>query len=239
MFERSNSPSHTTLLDGPDLARRVASALRMRRGVTDRLFDSFLPAELRAVSGVHWTPLVVAMRAAQFFEQLGIRSVVDIGSGAGKFCVAAALAGQASFVGVEQRDHLVSAARDLARLFEVEDRVSFVHATFGETVVPDAAAYYLYNPFGENLFAPEDRIDQIVANGEERYARDVECVQAMLESTRLGTYLLTYNGFGGDIPPTFEEVRVDRLLPNVLRLWRKVSLSAVGPARPDHPTPTI
>ena len=43
-----------------------------------------------------------------------VQSVVDIGSGAGKFCVAAALGSGCRFTGLEQRPRLVAAARTLA-----------------------------------------------------------------------------------------------------------------------------
>jgi hypothetical protein len=36
-----------------------------------------------------------------------------------------------------------------------------------------------------------------------------------------GTIVLTYNGFGGLMPASYEACRVSRDLPCVLRLWRK------------------
>ena len=59
------------------------------------------PKGLRGVSGQHWTQLVVAKRAAEWLDALRIRIVVDIGSGVGKFCVAAALVGHCRFTGLE------------------------------------------------------------------------------------------------------------------------------------------
>ena len=56
---------------------------------SDRLFDRFLPYDLRRVSRQHWTPLVVALRVAEWLDLIGVRQVVDLGSGAGKFCVQA------------------------------------------------------------------------------------------------------------------------------------------------------
>lgn len=152
-----------------------------------------------------------------------MRSVVDVGSGAGKFCVAAALCGRARFHGVEQRPRLVAAARELARVFDVGDRVTFSHAVFGPaSPLPRADAYYFYNPFGENLFGPEDRLDDEVEVSEPRYVREVAAVEAMLGRAPVGTYILTYNGFGGGVPTSYATIRVDRKLPNTLRLWRRV-----------------
>src|SRR5882724_10120638 len=76
---------------GPSAAR-VAEALRAGYCPADRAFDRFLPPRSRQLSSQYWTPLSVATRAAGWFEDLGIRTVVDIGSGAGKFCVAVGLA---------------------------------------------------------------------------------------------------------------------------------------------------
>ncbi len=206
----------------------IADALRAGVSPTDRVFDRFLPPELRLRSGQYWTPLVVAIRAAQWLDELRVRSVIDIGSGAGKFCVAAALAGQACFTGIEQRHRLVGAARGLARSLGVEDRVAFVHGAFGTTPLSEPDAYYLYNPFGENLFGPEEHLDQDVELSHDRYLEDIALVEEALRQAPVGTLLLTYNGFGGYVPATFREERVDRELPNVLRLWRKTTAVSAG-----------
>src|SRR5258708_5890262 len=105
---------------------RVADALRAGRCPPDQAFDGFLPAELRVVSHQYWTPLVVAKRTAEWLDDLNVRTVVDIGSGAGKLCVAAALACHCHFTGLERRSRLVAEARTLARVFDVDDRVNFV-----------------------------------------------------------------------------------------------------------------
>ena len=188
---------------------------------TDRAFDRFLPDELRVVSGQYWTPMVVVKRAAEWLDDLEVRTVVDIGSGAGKFCVAAALAGQCRFTGLEQRPRLVASARALARLFDVDDRVSFREGALGDIATPLADAYYLYNPFGEYRFCAKSRLDQEVEPNDERYARDIAAVQNLLQRARFGTCVLTYNGFGGRVPSSYRQIRVDNDMPSELRLWRK------------------
>jgi len=223
---RASGPTAVNVLPSPTC---VASALRMRMCPGDRAFDRFLPHELRVVSSRYWTPLVVALRAAEWFDELNIRTLVDIGSGAGKFCVATALASRVHVTGVEQRLRLVSAAHDLARLFEADARVTFVHGTFGETVLPEADAYYMYNPFGENLFGPEDYLDNDVELSHARQLRDLAAVKQLLRDAPVGTCLLTYNGFGGEVPASYREIRVDRETPNVLRMWRKIRRANSGP----------
>jgi len=207
---------------------QIAAALRAGRCPQDAAFDHFLAAPLRELSGQYWTPLEVAARAAQWFEECHVRTVVDIGSGAGKFCVAAALAGHCHYTGLEHREHLVIGARGLARTFKVEDRVYFIQGALGNACIPAADAYYLYNPFEENVLRETERIDQSVELSDERQARDLIAIRRLLLGARVGTYVLTYNGFGARLPPAYSEVRVDRELPNALRLWKKMSTNRSG-----------
>jgi hypothetical protein len=115
----------------------------------DRSFDHFLPEPLRLVSTEYWTPLATAKRAADWLEGLGVRTVVDIGSGAGKFCVAGALFGKCRFIGLEQYSSLGTSTVALVDLFDLNDRVSFVAGALGAVPTPVGDAYYFFNPFGE------------------------------------------------------------------------------------------
>jgi predicted RNA methylase len=217
-----------TRLDGEPSPGSVADAIRAGRFPGDRAFDRLLPLALRIVSSQHWTPIVAAVRAAEWIERLGIQTVVDIGSGAGKFCVVAALASRAQFTGFEQRAGLVIAARELANTLQVDERVEFLHGTLGETLLPKAQAYYLYNPFGENLLESEDHLDQDVELSDGRYLRDVAAVEQLLRDAPIDTYVLTYNGFGGEIPATYRGILADYALPNVLRMYRKTRWASSG-----------
>ncbi len=220
---------------------QIAKALREGIRPPDRAFDRLLPRELRDVSWQYWTPLRVAMRAAVWLDAMGVHTVVDIGSGPGKFCVAAALAGKAEYTGLEQRPRLISAARELAQRFAVEDRVRFVEGALGEVQLPAADAYYLYNPFGENLFGSSEHLDDEVELSHARFQRDVAAIDTLLRHAPVGTYLLTYNGFGGRMPASYREVLIDSELPNVLRLCRKVRRSELehAPGRPGGRSETV
>jgi SAM-dependent methyltransferase len=180
-----------------------------------------MPEDLRGLARDHWTPLAVALAAARWFVEAGVRQVVDIGSGPGKFCVAAALAGNCELTGVEQHPRLVGVARSLARLFGVSSRARFLQGAFGETPLPRADAYYLYNPFMQHLCAPNDDHGYGPTPDYERYRRDVMMAQDLFRRAPAGTLVLTYNGFGGLMPASYEAYRVSRELPCVLRLWRK------------------
>lgn len=194
---------------------------------SDGAFDRFLPLSSRLVSSQFWTPIAVIQRAASWIDEHEIASVVDVGAGAGKFCVGCALASRATFVGVEHRARLVSVASRLAARFSVLDRVSFVEGDAARGL-PVAEAYYLFNPFGENLFPSPDHLDDDVELCRARYLSDIDAIERMLADSAVGTFLLTYNGFGGGVPATFQEIRVARDLPSVLRLWRKTRAHAGG-----------
>jgi SAM-dependent methyltransferase len=204
-------------------AQRVASSLANGICPREAAFDRFLPQDLRHWSANHWTPLITCIRVAQWLESVGARTVVDIGSGAGKFCVATALAGHCHFTGIEQRPRLVTAARQLARTFDIEDRVRFLQGTLEDGTIPDADAYYFFNPFGENLAAPEGRIDHEVDFSRKRFKREASRAEAFLSRAAVGTFVLEYNGFGGVMPSPYEPIRLDTKLAGYLRMWEKKS----------------
>jgi len=187
----------------------------------DVLFDRFLPFDYRFVSRTFWSPLDAVARAARWLDELDIDTVVDIGSGVGKFCIGAALASRSSFIGIEQRRPLVGISRGIARIFDLGPRVRFIEGVFGEVTVPAAACYYFFNPFGESLFMPEERLDEEAEVSQARSLRDVYLAEQLLAAAPVGTYVMTYNGFGGALSDDFDIVRSDKDLPCALRLSRK------------------
>jgi len=173
---------------------------------------------LRVVSPFYWSALAVAQRAAEWFTDADIRTVVDIGSGAGKFCVAAALFGRSRFIGLERRPFLVQSARALARLFDVNDRVRFVDGALGAVPSPIAEAYYFFNPFGDYTFGFERLANMGGECIEARRTYDVAAAERLLRRAAVGTWVLTFNGFGGRIPEGYDLTRVDWELPVALRM---------------------
>ncbi len=212
------NPAYRGIIASP---AHVAEVLRRGACPPDGAFDVYLPEDLGDLSGDQWTPLEVALAAATWLREFGVRRVLDIGSGPGKFCVAAALAGGCELVGVEQNPRFVAVARSLARLFGVQSRVRFLQGHLGEIVLPEADAYYIYNPFAQHLFAPTEGFGAGATPDYARYHRDVTIAQDVFRRARAGTIVLTYNGFGGLMPSSYEACRVDRELPCVLRMWRK------------------
>lgn len=204
------------------MAVQIAEWIRLGRYDIDRQFDGFLHGRCRSASQNFWTPVCVAARVATWLDELSIRTMLDIGSGSGKFCVVAALAGGCTYLGIEQRRGLVEISRTLVQLFGLGQRVCFLEGVFGETDAPSAQAYYLFNPFGENLYGPNDHLDDEVELSEDRYQRDVAATERMLRDAPSGTAIVTYNGFGGTIPADYDELRRTNEFPNLLRLMRRI-----------------
>lgn len=202
-------------------ARLVAAALRGGRASANDAFDRFLPDELRLVSDRYWTPLSVVRRAAHWLREAQVRRVVDMGSGAGKFCVGAALLTRCEFIGVERRAPLVAAADDLAAVFGVDDRVRFVTAELDPITAPVADAYYFFNPFGDYTFNSDAYDEPGMDFTPEDHRRGVAAVTALLSRAAAGTFVITYNGFGGTMPSTYEQIDVAQRQPGTLRLWKQ------------------
>lgn len=202
-------------------ARRVAAAIRSGHSPANEAFDQWLPEALRERSLEYWTPLPVLARVAAWLRGTQVRTVVDIGSGAGKFCVAAALMTPCRFIGLEQRASLVDMARGLADLFDVADRVTFLAGDFGALPAPVADAYYLYNPFGEYDFDSDRYAELDVPFNDQTLARDLFAMTHLLSLAPAGTLVITYNGFGGALPDGYEQIAVDVQFSCALRLWRK------------------
>lgn len=196
--------------------------------LTDAAFDRCLPEEVQGPSHRHWTPVDLACLGAQWLAEAGARRVLDFGAGAGKFCVVGALATDLDFLGIEQRPHLVHAARRLAATFGVASRVTFQEGGFEALEAEPCEALYVYNPFGENLLGPQGHLDGTVELNRRRFDRETTRLEAWLAQRPPGTWMLTLNGFGGRIPDTYDLVRIAPTEVAPLRLWRRARRPAGG-----------
>jgi len=170
----------------------------------DRQFDRLIPRELRHLSSTHWTPVQVAVRAASLLCATRRTRVLDVGSGVGKLCSIGALSSVGTWVGVEQHASLVSTAMDLARSLGVAERTRFVQSDAFSIDWSEYDALYFYNPFELALFGDvslnPSRTVQI--------ARVQQRLAAMPNCTRV----VTFHGFGGVMPSTFELLYHERVL---------------------------
>ena len=124
-------------------------------------------------------------------------------------------------MGLEQRPFLIQSARALAHLFDMNDRVRFVDGALGTVPTPIAEAYYFFNPFGNYSFGVERLANMGDEFSEASRADDVAAAEQLLRRAAVGTWVLTFNGFGGRIPEGYDLARVDWELPAALRMWKK------------------
>lgn len=162
--------------------------------------------------------MAAARRAAALLIPTPGARILDIGSGAGKFCIVAAACFDARVRGVEQRGYLVDAAERAASAFGVD--VTFEHATFTGCDAASIDGVYLFNPFAENLCGHDDRIDGTVELSEERFCRDLAATERLLQSANVGTRVVTYCGFGGSLPKEYALAQREQC-GGTLELWIK------------------
>lgn len=206
----------------------VARAIRQGIAVDDDVIDAWLSERHRRVSGRFWTPVAVAITAARWIAESGATRVLDVGSGAGKFCVTAALAADLCVTGIEQRPALVADARRLARRLGVQGRTELLLGTIDALDLASFDALYIFNAFAENLFFAPERLDDTVELSVGRMRRDRALVERALERMAVGRALVTYHGFGGQIPDSFDVAREEPLGTDVLRLWIKRRARSTG-----------
>lgn len=211
-----------TLVKLPD--EEVLRKVRDGEDETDAAFDSLYPRWAVQLSSIHWTPVRVAVRAVELLMgEDGDRrntTILDVGSGVGKFCIIAALRTErARFVGVEQRPHFVELSRQIAAAYSV-DRVEFVHGNFVDVDWGRFRGAYLFNPFQENL--PESSVlDRSVSLHPSFYKVYVSAVEAGLAQMKTGTRVVTYWGFGGRFPPSFRRITREFRHRGVLECWER------------------
>jgi predicted RNA methylase len=202
------------------LAEDLVEALRSGVAVSDAQFDVFYPRAVRIMSSQFWTPVAVALRAAQLLAPKRSTRVLDVGSGVGKLCIIGSLLTGASFTGVEQRPHLTEVARDCAENLQAT-RAQFVDARLEQVSWDAFDAFYFFNPFGENLFSAPDRLDNTVELSATRHVADVERVEDLLSNARAGTRVVTYHGFGGVMPDGYRLELEEQWRTDALKLWVK------------------
>ena len=193
------------------------------RHAEDWAFDAIYPPAIREVSRRYWTPVEVARRAARMFHQAGVRRVLDVGSGVGKFVlVAAAAVPEISFVGVEQRARLVEIATRAREQLNLRNAL-FVTADATSSSWRSFDGFYFFNPFAENLFTDGEQLDDEVERTESRFYREVVRAERALREASLGTRVITYHGMSGRMPACYDLAQSVRAGSDWLRSWVKTS----------------
>ncbi|MRG48444.1 methyltransferase [Chitinophaga sp. SYP-B3965] len=186
--------------------------------ISDTTFDKLYPERVRQLSGKHWTPMEIAKKSARFLASEPGSKILDIGSGAGKFCLIGAYHFPSSvFYGIEQREDLYQVAVSAKEVTDSQN----VHFFFGNLTQFDHTQFdhfYFYNAFYENLVS-DGQIDQLVPYSAELYHYYSRYLYNILESKTNGTRLVTFHSLEDEVPPCYQ--LVDATLDLNLKMWVK------------------
>ncbi len=200
----------------PMLNGRIHTDIRFS---SDEQFNQLYPASIELLSRRHWTPLNIARKAAAFLAVENNVRILDIGSGAGKFCLAAAYyRPKAFYSGVEQRKNLIDHAETALEMLGLEN-VSFIHGNFTQLDFRKYDHFYFYNSFYENLVGT-DKIDENIDYSPELYNYYNRYLYKSLDQKPAGTRLATFHSLQDEIPPDYHVVGSE--INNLLKFWIKI-----------------
>lgn len=197
----------------------IFKLLKLNIDVADDSFNELYPSRIKRLAARHWTPVAVAKFAAEYLADKPHKKVLDIGSGAGKFCLVGAASTNGFFYGVEQRASLIKLSKKIANQYEVAN-VEFIHSNINEISFSDYEAFYFYNSFYENIDS-SCPIDKAILPERKLFYSYSKYVKEQLEKTPIGTRLVTYWSNWEEIPDSFELEYAVR--GGLLVFWKKTS----------------
>lgn len=194
---------------------------KFRRNVTvfDDDFDMIFPEDVREYSNRHYTSVFLAQKAAEFLVQDKNDTILDIGSGTGKFCLVGALTTHGHFTGVEYRKYQSDIARNVAQNYSISN-VEFIHANILDVPFDEFTGFYMFNPFLEQIDRTA-KMDGLIKDDIENYTLFNEYVQSELMKKEIGTRLVSYYVPIIQIPDCFQQV--DSFFGGTFCFWEKVS----------------
>ena len=157
---------------------------------TDFVFDSLLPKRFQEISKVHWTPKKIIEVAINWFKECKTSSVLDIGSGVGKFCVIGAQKSDLQFTGVELRKILFKQAVKIKEELSLSN-VEFINENILNVNFNDYDGFYYFNPFLEQIHEV-DRIDESTIYSPTNFSVYENHVLDQLNNAKIGTAVITY-----------------------------------------------
>ena len=204
-------------------ADQVLEVLQSGAPIDDQAFDHLYSRRIRGMSELYWSPVAVARHAAMLLAPEPGMNVLDVGSGPGKVCCVGALVTNALWHGVERDRELVAAAYATAIALRVDHRVSFTTGDIAAISWKAFDSLYLFNPFEAGLFTGP--ISEPVEHSARwaTYCNELERTESMLAEMPAGTRVVTYHGFGGEMPRDYSLAYRDPIGTDYLSFWIKRS----------------
>ncbi len=184
---------------------------------SDKVFDSLFPLYIQKLSGKHWTPIKVAAMAAHYLAPDEDARILDIGAGAGKFCITGRTHSPGTFTGIEQRKNFVAAGNRVIKKLGL-DKTELICANFLDLDMAPFNSIYFYNSFHENLVI-SDSLDTKIERSTELYLLYTETFKAKLKLMPVGTRLATYYMFNNEIPFCYR--LLESHFDDLLKFWVK------------------
>ena len=186
---------------------------------SDAQFNQLYPASIQLLAQRHWTPLVVARKAASFLAAESNVKILDIGSGVGKFCLAAAHnKPKALYYGIEQRKRLVNHAEAAKEMLRI-DNISFMNGNFTQIDFRNYDHFYFYNAFYENITGT-DKIDNSIDYSLELFNYYNRYLYKQLEQKPSGTRVASFHSLEDEIPQGYHIVGSE--MNDLLKSWIKI-----------------
>lgn len=192
-------------------------ALKHQETINDEAFDLIYASEVKRLSAIHWTPVEVAIKATSWLVQKKGEKILDIGSGAGKFCLIGAITTAGHFTGVEKTKKLVDISRKIQKREHLQN-VTFLHDDIKNIHLNNYSALYFYNAFHE-LILENDTLENPALIAEQMYYDYSNFLYEQLETMPLNTRLVTYFGHINQVPNSYR--LVDSAFDNELKFWVK------------------
>ncbi|TGL69056.1 methyltransferase [Leptospira jelokensis] len=189
--------------------------------MTDFQFDSLLPEALQILSPYQWTPNLVIAHTWEFLKGEKVSSLLDLGSGVGKFCLILSQYAKNRFpiCGMEDRNELVQIAESLKIKMNVGN-VSFVSSNFLESFPYGHSHYYVFNPLYETIKGSHTIGDAKIKSAK-LFLHNLQRLKEHLFFCPKGTKLITYHGFGGSVLPGYKVQTKVNLELGEWMVWEK------------------
>lgn len=185
---------------------------------SDYNFNHLYPLYIQALAQRHWTPLRVVKKASNFLSVAPGVKILDIGSGAGKFCIGGAYYNpQSFFYGIEQRSDLVRYATIAMEMTGLPN-VSYMLGNLMQLDLTKYDHFYFFNSFYENLPGTY-KIDDKFTYSRYLYNQYNGYLRSQLEKMPAGTRLATYHCNETEAPEGYYIVGTES--DHLLKFWIK------------------